>query len=47
MKQFNFFRSEKISQSVTRIFGPTGELMNLVEGSDRAVLIDTGTGVGD
>jgi len=47
MEVLNFFKSEKISESVTRIFGPTGELMYLVEGSDRAVLIDTGTGVGN
>lgn len=47
MEQFDFFKSEKISESVTRIFGPTGELMYLVEGSDRAALIDTGTGVGN
>lgn len=36
MEQFNFFKSEKISESVTRIFGPTGELMYLVEGNNRA-----------
>lgn len=47
MELFNFFKSEKISESVTRIFGPTGELMYLVEGSNKAALIDTGTGVGD
>jgi hydroxyacylglutathione hydrolase len=47
MEQFVFFKSEKISESVTRIFGPTGELMYLVEGSNRAALIDTGTGVGN
>ncbi|MFJ5760653.1 MBL fold metallo-hydrolase [Neobacillus sp. NPDC093182] len=29
------------------MFGPTGELMYLVEGTVRAALIDTGTGVGD
>lgn len=47
MKQFNFFKSEKISHNITRIFGPAGELMYLVEGSNRAALIDTGTGVGN
>lgn len=47
MESLNFFKSEKISESVARIFGPTGELMYLVEGSDRAALIDTGTGVGN
>ncbi|MDS0527434.1 MBL fold metallo-hydrolase [Clostridium sp. SHJSY1] len=42
-----YFKSKKISESTTRIFGPTGELMYLVEGSKQAVLIDTGTGVGN
>jgi len=40
------FKSEKISDSVTRIFGITGELMYLVEGKSSAALIDTGCGVG-
>lgn len=47
MEKFQFFKSSKISKHVTRIFGPTGELMYLVEGDNRAALIDTGTGVGD
>jgi glyoxylase-like metal-dependent hydrolase (beta-lactamase superfamily II) len=47
MKQLKFFKSEKISENVTRIFGPTGELMYLVQGSNKAALIDTGTGVGN
>lgn len=41
-----FFTSEKISDRVTRIFGITGEIMYLVEGDEKAVLIDTGVGVG-
>lgn len=40
------FRSEKISEHVTRIYGITGELMYLVEGEERAALIDTGSGIG-
>lgn len=40
------FKSEKISDSITRIFGFTGELMYLVEGTKSAVLIDTGAGIG-
>lgn len=40
------FVSEKISESVTRIHGIMDEQMYLVEGRERAVLIDTGTGVG-
>jgi hydroxyacylglutathione hydrolase len=47
MEPFVYFKSEKISESVTRIVGPAGELMYLVEGKKRAALIDTGTGVGD
>lgn len=47
MGAFELYRSIKISNSVSRIFGPAGELMYLVEGSERATLIDTGTGVGD
>lgn len=40
------FTSEKISRSITRIFGFTGELMYLVEGTKSAALIDTGSGIG-
>ncbi|MBU3182795.1 MBL fold metallo-hydrolase [Clostridium psychrophilum] len=47
MESLKYFKSRKIAESITRIFGPTGELMYLVEGDKRAVLIDTGTGVGD
>ncbi|MDR3596330.1 MBL fold metallo-hydrolase [Clostridium sp.] len=47
MEPSNFFKSKKISENITRIFGPTGELMYLVEGSNKAALIDTGTGVGN
>jgi glyoxylase-like metal-dependent hydrolase (beta-lactamase superfamily II) len=47
MEPFVYFKSERISDKVTRIFGPAGELMYLVEGQERAALIDTGTGVGD
>lgn len=40
------FRHEKISPRVTRIFGFNTELMYLVEGDDRAALLDTGSGFG-
>lgn len=40
------FHSEKISEHVTRIYGLTGEQMYLVCGSQRAALIDTGSGAG-
>lgn len=42
-----YFKHKKISESVTRIIGITGELMYLVEGGQRAALIDTGIGVGN
>lgn len=47
MTKLEYFKSVKISKDITRIFGPTGEIMYLVEGDNRAALIDTGTGVGD
>lgn len=47
MELFNFFTSIKISEDITRIVDSTGELMYLVEGSNKAALIDTGTGVGN
>lgn len=40
------FRTEKISDRVTRIFATCTELMYLVEGDRKAALIDTGSGFG-
>lgn len=40
------FAHEKISPSATRITAPSLELMYLVEGDERAALIDTGSGIG-
>lgn len=40
------FRSEKLTEHITRIFGITDEQMYLIEGREKAVLIDTGCGVG-
>lgn len=40
------FQTEKISARVTRIFAFNTELMYLVEGDDRAALLDTGSGFG-
>ena len=40
------FKTEKVSDRVTRIFGICTELMYLVEGEDKAALIDTGSGFG-
>ena len=47
MDTFQYFRYAKVTDHVTRIYGPTNELMYIVEGTERAVLIDTGCGVGD
>ncbi|MCM8711527.1 MBL fold metallo-hydrolase [Clostridium sp. SYSU_GA19001] len=47
MEKLKYFKSEKISERITRITGLTGELMYLVEGKNKAVLIDTGTGIGN
>lgn len=41
------FRTEELSDSLTRIYGIMGEQMYLITGTEQAVLIDTGTGVGD
>ena len=40
------FKTEKVSQHITRIFGTSGELWYLVEGSEMAALLDTGSGIG-
>ena len=40
------FRTEKLSDHITRIFAPCRELMYLVEGDDRAALLDSGCGIG-
>jgi glyoxylase-like metal-dependent hydrolase (beta-lactamase superfamily II) len=42
-----YFRSEKVTNSTTRIFGVYKEMMYLVEGKEKALLIDAGIGVGD
>lgn len=40
------FKTEKVTEHITRIFAFNTELMYLVEGTERAVLIDTGSGFG-
>ena len=40
------FQSKKVSEHITRIRGIAGEYMYLVEGTERAALIDTGSGIG-
>jgi glyoxylase-like metal-dependent hydrolase (beta-lactamase superfamily II) len=41
------FSSQRISDNTIRIFGKSGELMYLVEGTEKAALIDTGSGDGN
>ena len=43
----DIFKSEKIADNIVRIHGMAGELMYLVEGTDKAALIDTGSGAGN
>jgi len=42
-----YFTSEKISEHITKIENPAVVYSYLVEGTDAAVLIDTGAGLGD
>lgn len=42
-----FFQIEKVTPSTTKITDVTGVAMYLVEGREKAVLIDTATGTGD
>ncbi len=43
----NFFRSEKVSKSITRIIDLAGVSCYLIEGQDRACLLDTCCGYGN
>lgn len=45
--QNRYFTSEKVSEHITRIRGVIEEFMYLVEGKERALLIDTGCGIGN
>ncbi|MGN1193781.1 MAG: MBL fold metallo-hydrolase [Dorea sp.] len=40
------FKTERLSDRVTRIFAACGECMYLLEGNNKAALIDTGSGFG-
>lgn len=42
-----FYRAEALRPGLTRIWDVAGTAMYLVEGTEKAVLIDTGVGVGD
>ena len=43
----DYFKTRQVTNSVTRITGVTGEQMYLIQGTRRAVLVDTGCGIGD
>ncbi|MBQ6372044.1 MAG: MBL fold metallo-hydrolase [Oscillospiraceae bacterium] len=43
----SYFRSRKVTDRLIRIYGATGECMYLAIGDERALLVDTGTGIGD
>ena len=45
MAELNF-KYERVSDRITRIYAFSSELMYLVEGEERAVLIDSGSGIG-
>lgn len=40
------FKTERVSERITRIFGTSGELWYLVEGDREAALLDSGSGLG-
>jgi glyoxylase-like metal-dependent hydrolase (beta-lactamase superfamily II) len=40
------FKTEKVSERITRIYAFSSELMYLVEGEERAALLDSGSGIG-
>lgn len=42
-----YFRAERIHPHITRITGVIDENMYLVEGEEKALLVDTGCGIGD
>ena len=43
----DFYRAEKVNDRVTAILSLTGEIMYLVNGSERSLLIDTCVGAGN
>lgn len=46
MNQSLVFKTEKVTERIARIYAFATELMYLVEGTEKAVLIDTGSGIG-
>ncbi|MGC6174602.1 MBL fold metallo-hydrolase [Lacrimispora sp. 38-1] len=41
----DYYKTEKINENMTAIFSRSGEIMYLIEGTDRAALVDTCLGV--
>ncbi len=42
-----YYKAEKVDDNITKIVSLTGELLYLIEGKDKAVLVDTCLGVGN
>ena len=42
-----FYKSERVNEHITRIFDISKTIIYLIEGSERALVIDTGSGIGD
>ena len=42
-----FFTTKRLNDHITRIIGAFGEMMYLVEGMEKSVLLDTGMGIGN
>lgn len=47
MDYSNYYKSEKIDNNIIKIISLTGEILYLIEGTEKAVLIDTCLGVGN
>ena len=45
-KEMQYYRPEKINENITVLRSMCGELLYLIEGGEKAILIDTGEGVG-
>ena len=46
MNHIDYYKAEKIDDNITKIISLTGEILYLIEGKDKAILVDTCLGVG-
>lgn len=46
MENNQLFLNEKITEHITRIIGVSGEIMYLIKGSKKSILVDCGVGIG-